>query len=106
LSNGWLELLDAPNDRALAELLHKQRAAPPILTRSSAAHHHVVSSPTLDIRSATIPGNDALSRRQWNREVRCKKISKEDIWVFTLSPDSEHFSIRLFSLEFSFFVLG
>ena len=65
----------------------------PTLPRSSAAHHHVVPSPTVDIRSATISGNDALSRRQWNREVRCKKISKEDILVFTLSMDSEHFSI-------------
>ena len=65
----------------------------PTLPRSSAAHHHVVPSPTVDIRSATISGNDALSRRQWSREVRCKKISKEDILVFTLSMDSEHFSI-------------
>ena len=75
------------------EVLQNQRAAIPISPQSSAAHHHVVSSPTLDICSATIPGNDALSRRQWNREVRCHTISKDDVFVFTLSPDSEHFSI-------------
>ena len=83
----------AKRSRPVTAVLPERRRATTPLSPSAPTRNPVASSPFSDIRSATISGNDALSRRQWKRALRCRTISKTDILVCNLSTDSEHFLI-------------
>ena len=86
----------AKNSRPATITQPARNSAAPIFhssARRSAAHNRVASSPISDIRSATVSGNDALSRRQWNRARRCHQFSQADVLVFTVSDDQQQYFI-------------